>query len=57
MQNAKSGTLRCKIIEANLTRDTETFSNMDPFVKIIYNSKKQGQTVIKDGAGKKPKWN
>lgn len=42
MQNAKPGTLKCKIVEANLTRDTETFSNMDPFVKLIYNGKKQG---------------
>lgn len=29
---------------------------MDPFVKLIYNNKKVGQTVVKDGAGKKPKW-
>jgi Ca2+-dependent lipid-binding protein len=57
MQGAKSGTLNVTIIEANLTRDTETFSNMDPFVKLIYNNKKVGQTVVKDGAGKKPKWN
>jgi len=57
MQNAKGGTLRVRLIEANLTRDTETFSKMDPYVNIIYNAVKVGKTKTLDGAGKKPKWN
>jgi len=31
---ATSGILRLTIIEAKLTRDTEFFSKMDPFVKV-----------------------
>ena len=53
----KSGKLIINIVEAQLTRDTDTFSKMDPFVKVIYNGKKQHQTVVKNRAGKTPKWN
>lgn len=31
-----SGKLRLTVIEARLTRDTETFGKMDPFCKILY---------------------
>ena len=56
MQGPTSGSLTVKILEADLKRDTETFSKMDPFCKMTYNGK-LFKTVVKDGAGKKPKWN
>jgi len=56
MQKAKKGKLIVKIIEANLTRDTEMFSKMDPFCKMTYQGK-INKTVVKDEAGKKPRWN
>ena len=48
--------LKVMVVEANLTRDTETFSKMDPFAELIH----KGQiykTKTLDGAGKKPRWN
>ena len=44
------------MIEARLTRDTETFGKMDPYVKI---STRQSmfKTKVKNGAGKTPVWN
>lgn len=56
MQGPNSGKLTVKILEADLKRDTETFSKMDPFAKMFYNGK-TFKTVVKNGAGKKPKWN
>lgn len=56
MQGPTSGKLTIKIMEADLKRDTETFSKMDPFTKMFYNGK-TFKTCVKDGAGKKPKWN
>ena len=53
---SKKGKLKVKVIEADLSRDTEWFSKMDPFCKIIYNNK-ENKTVVKDEAGKTPKWN
>ena len=48
--------LYIKPISALLTHDTETFSNMDPYVKIIIGKEKKKTSTHKDG-GKKPKWN
>ena len=56
MEGGSSGTLDINVVEAKLTHDTETFSKMDPFVKVIYNNHKAGQSKVLDGAGKKPKW-
>ena len=53
---SKSFPLRIIVVEANLTRDTEVFSKMDPFVELHHKGKKQSTKVL-DGAGKKPKWN
>jgi len=33
---ATTGKLRFELVEARLTRDTETFSKMDPYCKIEY---------------------
>ncbi len=53
---ATSGSLALTIIEARLTRDTETFGKMDPYVKI--STRQQNfKTLVKNGAGKTPVWN
>ena len=41
------------MIEAKLTRDTETFSKMDPYCKLSTGEQKF-RTETKDGAGKTP---
>ena len=33
---ASAGALHLEVIEARLTRDTSTFSGMDPYVKITH---------------------
>ena len=53
---ATSGKLKLHIIEANLTRDTEVFSKMDPFCKLQMRDQTY-KTKVLNGAGKKPKWN
>jgi Ca2+-dependent lipid-binding protein len=53
---ATSGILRLTIIEAKLTRDTEFFSKMDPFVKISMRDQNY-KTKVLQGGGKLPKWN
>ena len=52
-----SGLLKIKIQSANLTRDTELFGKMDPYVILTIDGEKIIQTATKDGAGKKPVWN
>ena len=42
--------------EAKLTRDTEMFGKMDPYVKITSGGT-TFKTKVLDGAGKTPKWN
>jgi len=54
--SATSGSLKLHVIEAKLTRDTETFSKMDPYCKIQVRDQ-MFQTKVLDGAGKMPKWN
>ena len=52
---ATSGKLRVHIIEAKLTRDTETFGKMDPY--IIINTRMQRiRTKTATNQGKTPKW-
>jgi len=53
---ATSGNLRVEIIEARLTRDTETFSKMDPYC-IIETRQQKHRTRTLQGAGKTPSWN
>ena len=53
---ATSGSLALTVIEARLTRDTETFGKMDPYVKIV-TRQQQFRTKTKDSAGKTPVWN
>ena len=51
-----SGKLALTVVEAKLTRDTETFGKMDPYVK-IQTRQQNFKTGTKDGAGKTPVWN
>ena len=50
-----SGTLKITVVEANLTRNTETFGKMDPYVKLETRMQKFKTTTINSG-GKTPKW-
>ena len=52
------GTIKLKIIEAHLVRDTELFSEMDPYV-VIYNNEthRQYKTKVVHEGGKHPIWN
>ena len=53
---ATAGALALTVIEARLTRDTETFGKMDPYCKI--STRQQNfKTAVKNGAGKTPVWN
>ena len=53
---ATTGALALTVIEARLTRDTEAFGKMDPYVKI--STRQQNfKTAVKSGAGKTPTWN
>ena len=47
--------MRLHVIEAKLTRDTEWFSKMDPYV-VIETRHQKLKTRTLDGAGKTPKW-
>ena len=51
-----SGTLLLTVVEAKLTRNTEMFGKMDPFVKLKIGGN-TFTTKVKDGAGKNPVWN
>jgi len=52
---ATSGKLRVYMVEAKLTRDTETFGKMDPYV--IMNTRMQRiRTKTATNQGKTPKW-
>jgi len=55
-QPATTGKLRLELIEARLTRDTETFSKMDPYCKIRYREQMVKSKTM-DNGGKTPKWN
>ncbi len=49
------GTVIVQPLAANLTRDTDTMSKMDPYCKVIFGDKKK-QTKPHTGAGKTPQW-
>lgn len=49
------GNLTIKIISAELTRNTELFGKMDPFVSIDYKGLRKSTKVCKRG-GKHPSW-
>ena len=53
---ATSGTLTLTVVEAQLTRNTEFFSKMDPYV-VIETRMQKIRTKVMQGAGKKPVWN
>jgi Ca2+-dependent lipid-binding protein len=50
-----SGILTIHILEAKLTRDTETFGKMDPYV-VINTRQQRIRTKTMQNAGKNPKW-
>lgn len=52
---ATSGKLRVHIVEAKLTRDTETFGKMDPYI-IINTRQQRVRTKTAMNQGKTPKW-
>jgi len=52
---ATSGKLRVHIVQAKLTRDTEAFGKMDPYV-IINTRQQRVRTKTANNEGKKPKW-
>ena len=49
------GVLEIKVIEAQIERETSTFSTMDPYVNIIFSNQKSKGQVVKKG-GKHPKF-
>ena len=51
-----NGVLNLRIMDADLFRDTELVSKMDPYVIIRYGGRDL-KTSTKDEAGKKPIWN
>ena len=53
---AQNGTLKLKILEAHLTRDTETFGKMDPYCVVKVNHQTY-KTKVLDNVGVDPKWN
>jgi hypothetical protein len=50
-----TGKLEVTVVEARLTRDTEMFGNMDPFIMIESRMQRIRTEVCKNG-GKEPKW-
>ena len=52
---ATTGTLKIMILEARLTRDTEMFGKMDPYV-IIETRMQRVRTATQEDAGKTPAW-
>lgn len=52
----RKGKLTLVIQRAELTRDTETFGKMDPYVLITFDSKIR-KTSVKQEGGKIPIWN
>ena len=54
-QAQSAGSLKITVVEAQLSRDTETFGKMDPYVKIESRMQKFKTNTI-NGGGKTPKW-
>lgn len=53
---ATQGKLRVELVEAKLTRDTETFGKMDPYCRLKYREQLFKSKVMQN-AGKTPRWN
>lgn len=51
------GLLNITIVDAKLTRDTEMFGKMDPYLDFSINGVHLHKTAVKDEAGKTPVWN
>lgn len=51
-----SSSLEVQVIEANLTRNTELFGKMDPYVKLQVGEEAPQLTKVKEDAGIHPKW-
>jgi len=49
------GLLHIMIIKAELTRDTDYFLDMDPYVEVTYKKEVQ-KTPVLHNAGKTPEW-
>jgi len=49
------GILTLKPVEGKLTRDTEVFGSMSPYITITFKNKKF-KTKVHDNGGKTPKW-
>lgn len=49
------GILTLRPLEGKLTRDTEVFGSMSPYITFIFNGKKL-KTKVHDSGGKTPKW-
>ena len=49
------GTIQIKVLNAELTHDTDWIGKMDPYVVIKINDQ-SSQTTVKKGAGKSPQW-
>ena len=54
-KNQNAGKLTIRLLEADLTHDTEFFGKMSPFVVFTYKNEKKKSSIVKKG-GKKPKW-
>lgn len=51
-----ASTLLVRLVSAQLTHDTETFGNMDPYCKVYLGSQMKSTKVL-NSAGKSPVWN
>ena len=56
VETANGGELKIHVIEAKLTRDTEYFGQMDPYVEIKTSVEKK-RTVTHNDGGRTPVWN
>lgn len=45
-----------RAIDANLTRNTEVFGKMDPYIKMQVGDGEVQSTTVKENAGIHPKW-
>ena len=50
-----SGVLNLNIHEARLTKDVNTFTSMDPYIKVTARMQ-EFRTKTRDGEGKSPSW-
>jgi hypothetical protein len=50
------GVMHVKVLKADLTRDTEVFGKMDPYVVLQLGAEQKKQTSVKGNAGKNPVW-